>query len=215
MVRRASETLGEAVVRTRRREANVMTMTARGLNRATLARQILRARRLVAVPDPARRVVGLPAQQPGAPHRAGEPDPRFRPERTHCGVRGPATRHGDPDAVPLAGRAARGLPAKHEATQPSLRSWLGHRYFTQCGLSADDAEALLPAVLAHTSTPRINSEVERWIARRIGIGASGVWLALRMFGPFLHAPTGGIALGPGRQSERRLPSGHDCAAATS
>jgi hypothetical protein len=38
VVRRASETPVEAVVRTRRREANVMTMTARGLNRATLKR---------------------------------------------------------------------------------------------------------------------------------------------------------------------------------
>ena len=47
-------------------------------------------------------------------------------------------------------------------------------------------------MLAFTATPRSNAEVEAWLDERLGVlPRPGVWWAMRTFGPFSHAPTGG------------------------
>ena len=80
-----------------------------------------------------------------------------------------------------------------DAMQPTLRAArLNDRRFTRTGLSADDADALVPEVLAFASQPRTNADVEAWLDERIGASPKpGVWWAMRQYGPFVHAPTGG------------------------
>ena len=80
-----------------------------------------------------------------------------------------------------------------DAMQPTLRAArLNDRRFRRSGLSPDDADALLPEVLAFASQARGNAEVEAWLDEHIGVSPKpGVWWALRQYGPFVHAPTGG------------------------
>jgi hypothetical protein len=80
-----------------------------------------------------------------------------------------------------------------DAMQPTLRAArLNDQRFRRSGLSAADADALLPEVLAFASQARGNAEVEAWLDGRIGVSPKpGVWWAIRQYGPFVHAPTGG------------------------
>jgi hypothetical protein len=83
-------------------------------------------------------------------------------------------------------------PVMHAAMQPTLRgARLGDSRFTRSGLSAADADALVPHLLEFADRPRRNAEVEAWIEDRLGVPPKGVWWALRSFAPLLHAPTGG------------------------
>ncbi|HET7727312.1 MAG TPA: crosslink repair DNA glycosylase YcaQ family protein, partial [Candidatus Limnocylindrales bacterium] len=51
---------------------------------------------------------------------------------------------------------------------------------------------LIPEVSAFAARPRSNAEVEAWLDERLGpTPKPGVWWALRQYGPFVHAPTGG------------------------
>ena len=100
-----------------------------------------------------------------------------------------------------------------DAMQPTLRAArLNDRRFRRSGLSPDDADALLPEVLAFASQPRTNAEVEAWLDERIGVSPKpGVWWALRQYGPFVHAPTGGpwsfgTATGVRRRADRGRPT---------
>src|SRR5205823_2244791 len=84
-------------------------------------------------------------------------------------------------------------PAFHEAMQPTLRAArLNDRRFTRTGLSSSDADALVPEVRRFAAQPRTNAEVEAWVDERLGVlPKPSVWWALRHYGPFVHAPTGG------------------------
>ncbi len=76
--------------------------------------------------------------------------------------------------------------------QTSLRAArLNDRRFQATGLTAADADALLPAVLAHAAEPRSNADMEAWLDARLGeTPKPGVWWAMRHYGPFVHAPVG-------------------------
>ncbi|CAM5422158.1 Winged helix DNA-binding domain-containing protein OS=Streptomyces microflavus OX=1919 GN=Smic_03460 PE=4 SV=1 [Streptomyces microflavus] len=88
-------------------------ITARELNRATLARQLL-LRREALEPAEGARVVALQAQQPASPYVAlAEPAHRLRPGRTRHGV------HGSPGGQATSTRLT--LHAVHADDHPAFR----------------------------------------------------------------------------------------------
>ncbi|HSJ19341.1 MAG TPA: winged helix DNA-binding domain-containing protein [Nocardioidaceae bacterium] len=170
-----------------------MEVTERQLNRATLARQLLLRRESLDVVAGARRVVAIQAQQAASPYVAlwnrlegfdpADVDEAFADRSL---VKATLMR------ITLHAVHSDDYPVMHAAMQPTLRgARLGDPRFTESGLSAADADALVPHLLEFTERPRSNAEVEAWIEDRLGVPPKGVWWALRSFAPLLHAPTGG------------------------
>ena len=88
--------------------------------------------------------------------------------------------------------AADDYPAFHQAMQRTLRAARLHdRRFTSEGVSIEDTDALIPDLLDFTTSPRMNADVERWLGQRFGSPKPRIWWALRQYGPFVHATTGG------------------------
>ncbi|HKG57203.1 MAG TPA: winged helix DNA-binding domain-containing protein [Candidatus Limnocylindrales bacterium] len=171
-----------------------MRLTARQLNRATLARQMLLRRERAGVVEAFRRVAAVQAQEPASPYialwnrvqgfDATELDRAFA---EYAIVKATLMR------ITLHAVDAADYPAFHEAMQPTLRAArMNDRRFTRTGLTKADADALVPAVLEFASKPRTNAEAEGWLDARLGVTPKpGVWWALRQAGPLVHAPTGG------------------------
>ncbi len=63
--------------------------------------------------------------------------------------------------------------------------------FKSTGLSAADADALVPHLAKFTAQPRRGAEIEDMLEARLGERKPRVWWALRRFAPLHHAPTGG------------------------
>jgi hypothetical protein len=84
-------------------------------------------------------------------------------------------------------------PAFHEAMQNTLRAArLNDPRFKVAGLTIPEADALVPEVLAFAKRPRTSPEVEAWLDERLGVlPRPGIWWAMRHYGPFAHAATGG------------------------
>jgi hypothetical protein len=166
-------------------------LSARRLNRATLARQLLLRREALPVTEALRRVVALQAQAPASPYLALwnrlvdlDPAELDRAFAGHEIVKASLFR------VTLHAVTAADYPAFHEAMQRTLRAArLDDQRFTREGVTVADVEALLPDLLEFTATPRTNQEVERWMEQRFGVPKPRVWWALRHFGPFVHAGT--------------------------
>ena len=170
-----------------------MTLTARQLNRATLGRQLLLRRESLDAVEGVRRAIALQAQEPASPYLAlwnrlahFDPADLDRAFADHTVVKATLMR------IALHAVDAADYPAFHEAMQPSLRaSRLYDRRFTGTGLTAADADALVPHLLAFTAHRRTNADVEAWLAGRPGGPVhERAWWALRTYGPFVHAPTG-------------------------
>jgi hypothetical protein len=169
-----------------------VTVTARQLNRATLARQLLLDREAIGVVDAVRRVVALQAQEPASPYLAlwnriagfdaAELDRAFADQAV---VKAQLLR------ITLHAVAATDYPAYHEAMEPTLRgARLYDRRFRSEGVSIDDTMALYPDLLAFTEIPRTNADVEHWLEERFGEPKPRIWWALRQYGPWVHAATG-------------------------
>jgi hypothetical protein len=171
-----------------------VTLTDRQLNRATLGRQMLLRRESMGVVEAVHRVVALQAQEAASPYLAlwnrlkkfdpGDLDAAFV-DRTI--VKSSLMR------VTLHAIDAEEYPAFHDAMQPSLRgARLNDDRFKRTGLSGADADALMPEIRRFVARPRTNAEIEAWIDERLGVlPKPSVWWALRHYGPFVHAPTGG------------------------
>jgi hypothetical protein len=170
-----------------------MRLTARRLNRATLARQLLLEREPLGVVEAVQRVVALQAQEPPSPYLAlwnrvagFDPADLDRAFADQAVVKAQLLR------ITLHAVAAGDYPAFHEAMQPTLRSARLHdRRFTSEGVSVAEVEALLPDLLAYTAVPRTNKDVEAWLEARFGEPKPRVWWALRQYSLFVHATTGG------------------------
>ena len=169
-------------------------ISARRLNRATLARQLLLERARLGVVQAVHRIGALQAQEPASPYlalwnRVTGFDPASLDQAFAKGSIVKATLM----RVTLHAVDAADYPAFQEAMQTTLRAARLHdRRFTRTGLSKADAEALMPEVLAFAAQPRTNAEAEAWLDKRLGeTPKPGVWWAFRQYGPFLHAPTGG------------------------
>jgi Winged helix DNA-binding domain len=168
-------------------------LTARQLNRATLARQLLLRRESVDVVEAVRRVVALQAQEAGSPYLAlwnrlapfdpADLDAAFA---SHAVVKATLMR------ITLHAVHAGDYPAFRGAMLDILRaSRLLDRRFKDTGLSAADADALVPQVLEFAAKHRTNAEMQALLTARVGADKARVWWALRTFAPLVHAATGG------------------------
>jgi hypothetical protein len=169
-------------------------LTARQLNRATLARQLLLRREPLDVAEAVRRVLALQAQEAASPYlalwnRIADFDPADLDAAFATGtvVKASLIR------LTLHAVVADDYPAVHSAMLSSLRaSRLHDRRFTTTGLSIADADALVPHLVEYTARPRSKAEIEGLFQTRLGERnhPRALW-ALKMFAPLHHAPTGG------------------------
>ena len=168
-----------------------MRITARELNRSTLARQLLLERETLGVADAVRRVVALQAQQPASPYLAlWNRLTGFDPADLDTAFAGHEVVKSTLMRITLHAVHVDDFRAFHEAVQPSLRAArLGDR-FTVSGLTAEDADALVPELLAFADRPRTAAEYVAWLEQRLGAPPKpGAWWGLRQYTPLLHAPT--------------------------
>jgi hypothetical protein len=171
-----------------------MALSTRQLNRATLARQQLLRRRRSDVVEAVRRIVALQAQNAASPYIAlWNRISGFRPADLDAAFASHAIVKATLMRITLHAVVVEDHHPFLDAMQPTLRAArLNDRRFRRTGLSAGDADALLPEVLAFAAQPRTNADVEAWLDERIGVSPKpGVWWAMRQYGPFVHAPTGG------------------------
>ena len=169
-------------------------LTARQLNRATLARQLLLARAPLPVVDAVRRAVALQAQEPASPYialwnrvdgfDAADLDAAYA---THDVVKATAVR------ITLHALAADDYPTFHHAVVNVLRAArLNDNRFKETGMTTEEADALVPDVLDFLGEPRTNADVERWLEARLGAPVPRLWWALRTYAPVVHAPVGTV-----------------------
>ncbi|MFI8528918.1 winged helix DNA-binding domain-containing protein [Streptomyces aquilus] len=170
------------------------TISARELNRATLARQLLLRREPLGVADAVRRLLALQAQQPASPYLAlwnrldgfdpAELDAAFA-DRTL--VKATLLR------ITLHTVHRDDYRTVREAMQPTLyASRLGYR-FAAAGLTPADAAELEPGFLEFAGRqPRSNGDLAGWLTERVGAEKKdGAWWGLRSYAPLVHVPTGG------------------------
>jgi hypothetical protein len=170
-----------------------MRLTARRLNRATLARQLLLRREPLDAVEAVGRIVALQAQEPASAYvalwnRLADFDGSSldRAFERHEIVKAQLMR------ITLHAVTAADYPAFHEAMQRTLRAArLDDRRFTSENVPVEAVEALVPDLLAYAAEPRRNADVEGWLKERFGAPKPRIWWALRQYGPFVHAPTGG------------------------
>ena len=170
-----------------------MPLTARQLNRATLARQLLLRREPLDAAEGVRRVVALQAQEPASPYvglwnRLADFDPAAldRAFGDWSVVKASLMR------ITLHAVHVDDYAAFQNAMLGTLRgSRLGDARFTGAGLSIAEVDALVSELLEFVAEPRAKAEIEAFVETRLGRAEPGVWWALRTFAPLWHAPTGG------------------------
>lgn len=170
-----------------------MRLTARELNRATLARQMLLGRQAVDVGEAVRRLVGVQAQHAASPYLAlWNRVAQFDPAELDAAFVGRKVVKATLLRITLHAVRVADYPRFHEAMQPSLRAArLGDRRFTGSGVTAAEADALVGELLAFAAEPRSNADMMAWIEARLGVPPKGVWWAVRAYAPLVHAVTGG------------------------
>jgi Winged helix DNA-binding domain len=169
-----------------------MRLSARQLNRATLERQRLLERQKLGVAETVAALCGLQAQSPASPYLAlWNRVARFdaaeldRAYANHAVVKATLMR------MTLHVVTIEDYPAFQRAMVDLMRrARVFDRRFTDGGIAVADAEALIPELAAFASAGRSNAEFEAAITER-GLPGNHVWFALRRYGPFWHAPTGG------------------------
>jgi hypothetical protein len=169
-----------------------MKITARGLNRATLARQMLLQRESRGVAEAVRRIVALQAQHAASPYIAlWNRLTRFDPAGLDAVFTGRDVVKATLMRVTLHAVRVDDYRAFREGMEPTLRaSRLNDRRFRVSGLTVDDVHALIPDLLEYADRPRNGAESEAWLEQRLGAPKPGAWWALRQYAPLLHAPTG-------------------------
>lgn len=171
-----------------------MRITARGLNRATLGRQLLLRRESLGVADAVRRVVALQAQEAASPYLAlWNRLTDFDPVDLDAAFADGTVVKSNMVRMTLHAVLANDYQAFREATEPSLRAArLNDDRFRASGLTPEDADVLVPELLAFAGQPRTGAELRAWLEERQGAAAHpGAWWGLRQYAPLLHAPTGG------------------------
>lgn len=172
-----------------------MTISARALNRATLARQLLLERQPLAVNEAVRRLVALQAQEAPSPYlalwnRLVDFDPTHLDAAFASSeiVKAPLMR------ITLHAVHADDYPIFREAMDPTFfRAYFSDGLFTETGTTAEAAIALAPAFLAHAEIPRTADEISAWLSEHPEVSQHpGLWSALRQYAPLQRAPTGGL-----------------------
>lgn len=171
-----------------------MKITARALNRATLARQSLLGRESLDVVDAVRRMVALQAQQPAAPYIAlWNRLSDFDPAALDAAFAGHRTVKATLMRLTLHAVDAADYPSFRAAMEPALRgAWLGDARLRASGLTAVEADALIAHLLEHADGPRTAAELGGLLEERTGAPMdSGAQRILRGCAPLWHSPTGG------------------------
>jgi hypothetical protein len=171
-------------------------VSGRQLNRATLERQLLLRREPLAVAEAVRRVLALQAQEPASPYIAlWNRVARFDPADLDAAFAGFELVKASLMRITLHAVHADDYPILHEAMQRTLRAArLGDDRFRAAGLTVEQADALIPELLAFAAAgqARSNAEMDAWLAQRLGVATRpGAWWALRTYAPFVHEPIGG------------------------
>ncbi|MDT9692872.1 winged helix DNA-binding domain-containing protein [Streptomyces sp. P9(2023)] len=169
-----------------------MKISARGLNRSTLARQLLLRRERVGAVEAVRKVVALQAQQPASPYLAlWNRTVDFDPTELDRAFTDGTVLKSTLMRITLHAVHTDDFRAFREAVHPLLRGGrIGDRRFAASGLTAADADLLAPELLAFADRPRTGAEYEAWLQERVGVAPkSGAWWALRHYTPLVHAPT--------------------------
>lgn len=190
---------------------NLGSLSARQLNRSTLARQMLVRREGVSIADGIRRAVALQAQEPASPYIAlwnriegfdpSDLDAAFRDREVVKATLMRATLHAvyrDDYATFRGAMAAR------------LRSRLNDGRFRDTGLTFDEFDDLMAMVSEHASEPRSSADIEALLENHLGSPPHmGIWWAVRNVGPLQYAPIEA----PWSFGQRNLfvapPGGHD------
>lgn len=170
-----------------------MTITARGLNRATLARQMLLRREKLGVGDAVRRVAALQAQEPASPYVAlWNRIDGFDPADLDAAFAAREVVKATLIRITLHAVHMDDYRVFREAMDPTLRAARLDARFRASGLAPADADALIPDLLAHMTQTTSASEMEAWLAQRVGSPLHpGARRGFRGYAPLLHAPTGG------------------------
>ena len=132
-----------------------MHISARQLNRATLARQLLLRREPIDVVDAVHRLVALQAQEPASPYIAlwDRLDP-FDPADLDAAFAEQDVVKAQLMRITLHAVAADDYPAFHEAMQGTLRAARLHdRRFKSEGVSIEDTDALSPSCSSSRRRP--------------------------------------------------------------
>ena len=170
------------------------SITARELNRATLARQLLLDRSCMSVADAVRRMVALQAQQPASPYVAlWNRLAGFDPAELDAAFAGQQVVRAQLMRVTMHAVHAEDHQVFREAMDPTLwASRLGDPRFRASGLTVEDALDLMGDLLDFADTPRTGPECEAWLAGRLGAPMPPLaWRMLRQYAPLWHAPTDG------------------------
>lgn len=170
-------------------------LTLRALNRATLARQLLLRREALEPVEAVRRVFAIQAQEPASPYIAlwNRVAP-FDPDALHDAFRSGSVVKASLMRITLHAVTAADYSALHLAMQPTLRAArLNDRRFRVAGLQPAEADALIDTLRSFAAErPRTNQEMEAEANRLVGARAhEGIWWAIRTYGPFHHAESGG------------------------
>jgi len=170
-----------------------MQLTARQLNRATLARQSLLHRETADPVDAIRSAVAVQAQSPASPYiglwnRVAD----FDPAGLDAAFASGRVVRGNPVRMTLHAVAADEYRTFREATEPSLyAAKLGGR-IAESGMPAVEAAAHAAAILDFAAEVRSARECEAWLAERLGPeSAKAVWPGIRQYAPLLRTVNGG------------------------
>ena len=168
-----------------------MVLSARQLNRSTLARQLLDERTPLPARDALQQVLALQAQEPASPYvalwnRIADFDPAEldRAFADRVVVKAPLMR------ITLHAVDVDDYHLLHEAATPVLRgARLNDKRFRVTGMAIDDADGLIPGLVDFTSIPRSKDEIVAHLtAADARAGHKGAWWALRTYAPLWHSP---------------------------
>jgi hypothetical protein len=169
-----------------------MKITARELNRATLARQMLLGRETLPTGDAVRRVVALQAQEPASPYLAlWNRIDGFDPADLDTAFANREVVKATLMRITLHAVHSADYRLFREAMDPTLRAARLDARFRASGLTPAAADALIPELLAHAEQTRTSAELGAWLEQRLGGPAHpGALRGFRGYAPLLHAPTG-------------------------
>ena len=169
-------------------------VTARELNRATLARQLLLQREPLGVCDAVRSVVALQAQQPASAYLAlWNRILGFDPAGLDAAFAGHRVVRAQLMRITMHAVHVEDHQAFREAMEPTLRaSRLGDPRFTSSGLTLADADALMGGLLDFAGQPRTAADCQAWLSQQLGTPMPPLaWRMLRQYAPLWHVPSGG------------------------
>lgn len=170
-----------------------MAVTKEGLNRATLARQCLLERRDGDLREVLGQVLALQAQESASPYLAlWNRMEGFDPERLDRAFTEASVVKGSVMRITLHAVRAEDYDTMHAAMQTTLRgSRLNDRRFKGTGLTSDQADALVPELLAFlTDDVHTTDDILAFLDEHVDGDPKFVWWALRTYAPIRHAPTG-------------------------